>query len=155
MNAADRGQTVEVDVGECRCPGAPHTSDKINLRARPNTTMRFALLQAINEASEDTNILTGEMVSLYLRLGPVSWNISNGNGSPVPIDDLADSLGLDREIIVANKASDLYTEAILGPLAPSVSSSPEPTQEEPLTSPSSMTEPSSERSSRKRRARSG
>jgi len=153
MAATDRGQTVEVDVGECRCPGAPHASDTVTLRARPNTTMRFALLQAINEASDDTNILTGEMVSLYLRLGPVAWNISNGNGSPVPIEDLADTLGLDREIIVANRASDLYTEAILGPLAPSASNSPEPTPKEPSTSPTSPTAPSSAPSSRKKRAR--
>lgn len=147
MQNTDRGQPVEVDVGPCLCPGRPHTSDIVWLRARPDTTMRFALVQAITEAGDDSRILTGYMVGVYLRLGPLRWNLVDAQGKAVERNVLGDALGLERELIVANVASDLYTEAITGPLPPKLSISQELGPMDGSTSPPSTTEISSEPSS--------
>lgn len=117
--------------------------------------MRFAIMQAVAEVGDDSRLLTGYMVEVYLRTGPVSWNLVDENNRKVDISALGEALGFEREIEVANRASDIYTEAITGPLVKSEPSGPDSGPTESSTSLPSLTEISSRRSSPAKRAALG
>ena len=126
---------VAVDLGECRCPGTPHDGgDTVWLRQELGVDGGFAIIGII--ATPDDTPLIERLGRAYLRHGIVDWTLCDSGGAKVPctpenIDRLAWSGPL---LAIANKASDLYGEAVLGPLAQTASESSPSGQSDASTS---------------------
>lgn len=123
---------VIVPVGECRCPGTPHTEgDWVELRAEPTIDIGSAVYAAVANVGDDPMALQVEMGRAYLRYGIVAWSFTDAKGDPIPIqprkpgyDELvAGLLPFSRGgFEVADKADSLYSEVVLGPLMTRLSS---------------------------------
>ena len=92
MTFADRGQPVEVNVGECRCPGTPHALDTVWLKPELDVPLAIAANAAIR-AIEVGELSVGEansevqyaLTGVYLRHSIVRWNLVDEKGDDVPI----------------------------------------------------------------------
>lgn len=114
----DRDATVTVRLEECLCPGTPHADgDSVELRAELDLSSGLRIVAEIAEDREGAAI--ERLGRAYLRAGIVAWSFLDENGKPVPVTGenvgrLRWSAGL---YTLADRASDLYGEAVLSPLA--------------------------------------
>ena len=115
---------IPVPGVECPCPGKPHPEgDIVELRDRlglaAGTTLQSLTLQS-RASGEDAAQVTGRLVESYLLVGVCGWTFTDENGKPVPVTEdnirslLLEDFGLAYPI--AEKADELYHEAVLGPL---------------------------------------
>lgn len=121
MSVNDAGQRVTVHVGACRCPGTPDThpdGDEVYLAPEVSLTMGLRANGAINKAEGNTELLELYMGRVFIEEGIVGWTFHDEDG-PIPVTPanierlLPWSRGGSQ---VAEKANDLYGEAILAPL---------------------------------------
>ena len=107
---------VEVRIGDCLCPGAPHEADVAMLRPRLLPGDAIVALAAFN-ANNDSATIQRELGMALLRGGLVGWNIIDESG-PIPLSAIDDgSLDWDETLRpIAEKANDLYTESLMRPL---------------------------------------
>lgn len=129
MTLNDAEQRVTVNVGSCRCSGAPDThpdGDEVYLAPEASMTMGLRGSGAISKAGGDPALLEILLGRVLIEEGIVGWTfveeVTEGGKTtvlPVPIDpETIERLlpwgkgGSD----VAERANDLYGEAILGPL---------------------------------------
>ena len=118
-------ELIPVPVGECRCPDAPHPDgDIVYLRPRLGLAAGVMVQSVVTEASTRvprpvTAEITAALVETYVLHGVADWNLASGD-VPVPVthETITEHLLNDytRAEAVANKADDLYTGPILGPL---------------------------------------
>lgn len=137
--ATERGHTL-VDVGGCRCPGSPHTTDTVELRPEITNPMGIAALYVINTGTTEGKTeadLRGELAQVYLHQGIIAWTFTDAEHRPVPITPA----NIDRLLPfhrggmkVAQEADRLYSEDLLGPLAAPTSTSSPPTSTDDSTS---------------------
>ena len=109
--------TVTVRARDCSCPGTPHEDgDTVTILARPSLALGLAAQADIIAAAGDGSTLAQRWMVTYIRLGAVGWNLTDGEGLPVPFDVqvLLDDYAF--AVDVADKADDLYSQAILRPL---------------------------------------
>lgn len=122
---------VEVRVRDCACPDTPHDDgDLVYLRPKVGLEGGIALEgdysaareQALAKGKEGaavrmTELLTRRWIVTCVRYGAVAWNLTGDEGQPLPFDVeyIIDDFALARP--VAERASELYTEAALNPLA--------------------------------------
>lgn len=120
----DAGRTVKVELGECLCPGTPHPDgDSVELNAELDLKAGFGVVTALAEEGDGSAV--ERLGRAYLKAGIVSWTFVEEGGAPVPvtpenIDRLRWSGGT---YLLADRAADLYGEAILSPLVRRVSAS--------------------------------
>lgn len=111
-------EPVPVRVRDCTCPGQPHgeEGDVVFLAAKPSLECGLAAEGDMIQAATDGKLLTRLWQITYLRHGTVGWNFLDARGKPVPFD--VEALLADYEIArpVAEKADDLYGEAVMRPL---------------------------------------
>lgn len=115
---------VAVPLGECRCFGNPHPGgDTVWLRQELDVDGGFAVIGII--ATPDESPLIERLGRAYLRHGIVAWTFLDDKGEPLPCrPDTIDRLAWSGPLLsIANKASDLYGEAVLAPLAQTASES--------------------------------
>jgi len=130
------GDTVEVRLEECLCPGTPHPDgDTVQLRAELGLDGGLAVLAAM---TQDTDAPVIERLGrAYLRHGVLSWTFVDERGTPVPvsaatIQRLRWSAGVLR---LADRAAALYGEAVLVPLGIAGNGSSQSGQSDDATSP--------------------
>ena len=122
----DESGLVTVRVRDCACPGTPHEADEVyllpSLSLEGGAAAELDLMDSssITDEKRRTTALLARWTSTYVRYGAVGWNWlqlnEDGRPEPVPFDVeilLAD-YRLSRS--VAEKANELYAEAVLGPL---------------------------------------
>lgn len=137
MSVADRGQPVEVPCGRCRCPGGVHASgDSVWLKPALDVPLAIAANAAIRSMDIGGRIQSGALAvamadsevqyaltGVYLRHSIVRWTFVDDKGNPISISpDEVDRLlpwgsGGGE---VAEKADELYSEALFAPLAKAV-----------------------------------
>ena len=118
-------EPVPVKVRECACPGHPHNGegDVVLLAATISLDGGLAAEQdlvAVN-AEHPTDVpariaaVTRRWASTFIRYGATGWNLLDDEGNPVPFD--VDAVLSDYLIArpVADKAADLYTDAVMRP----------------------------------------
>jgi hypothetical protein len=115
-------ELVPVWMSDCRCPGAPHPDgDYAYLRPYLLYAGGAEALRAIATAAGDGDVdatrLAAVVTPVYLRHGIVSWNRVDEAGEPVPVtDETIAALRWEDAYEVADRADDLYGEAVLRPL---------------------------------------
>ena len=118
-------ELIEVAVGECRCPGAPHPDGDV-VYLRPTLGLRGGVIvQGVvttakrMEPPPSAPEITASLVETYVLQGVVEWNLWGDDG-PIPVTPESVTRHLlddyTRAEAVANRADDLYSEPILGPL---------------------------------------
>lgn len=120
---------------DCKCPGTPHEEEGDGVYLRPTldlagglaaesallTAARIIPLGSKPSAEEQervtrerTDYLRPRWFDIFLRHGAVDWNLMAEDG-PIPfdVDELIGDYTLARP--AAEKANDLYAEAVLAP----------------------------------------
>lgn len=126
MTIADRGQPVEVQVGECRCPGAPHTQDVVWLKPDAdvpmtlafNTTWQNVEGSALSRTEWEAD-MGAALAGVYIRHSIVRWTFVDDKGMPVPILPSTITRLLPPNnggLIVASEADRLYQKDLIDPL---------------------------------------
>lgn len=130
----------------CPCPGTPHPDgDTVTLRDKPTLHMGTTAFGWANIQATKDQPTTGDIAELYLTDGIIAWTFVLEDGSPRPLG----SAGLewlldDFELAypIADKASELYTEAIFRPLVASRTNASKPPRASRRSSNSTQTKPS-------------
>lgn len=77
---------VVVNVGECRCPGTPHTDgDTVSLRPKIDLSMGAAAWAAMNSSQADTTDMQAAVSMVYMKYGIVAWSFVDTAGLPIPV----------------------------------------------------------------------
>lgn len=155
MTDIDRGQPAEINVGDCRCPGSPHAFDTVTLAAEPSLTMGLRANGAIAKANDDPALLELYLGRVFIEEGIISWTFVDEEGDAYGItpDNIERLLPWSKGgQLVAEKANDLYGEAILVPLVRQSMTTSKPGSTNGSTSPT-RTSRSSRRSSSKSSSR--
>lgn len=104
----------------CPCPGTPHPDgDTVTLRDKPTLEMGTTSLGWASQQASDGKPTTGHISVLYVREGILSWTFLEEDGTHKPVnaetlDWFVDDFALAYP--VAEKAAELYTDAIFAPL---------------------------------------
>lgn len=124
MTDADRGQPVEVRIGGCRCPGDPRPhpdGDVVYLAPRAGLRLGMAAQAAIANARDQYD-LAAELGIVFVRYGIIAWNLvdlEDGKVVPLPVSPATIDERLEWEFggeEVADRAAELYGEAVVSPL---------------------------------------
>lgn len=126
MSIADRGQPVEVNVGECRCPGAPHTQDLVWLKPQVDVPMTMAFNvtwtgiegDALNLPEWQAD-MQAALAGVYLRHSIQAWSFVDEKGDGVPIKPSTIAALLPAQnggLIVVEAADALYQRDLVDPL---------------------------------------
>lgn len=101
---------------DCACPGTPHPEgDTVTFRPR----LPFeAGLEAIRLIYADpTQGNASKAWPVYLREGPLSWNLLDEDGDPVELSrEALEALDFADQYEIGDKADDLYGGQVLAPL---------------------------------------
>lgn len=111
---------------DCSCPGTPHDGrdgaddgDIVVLRSALGFAAGAEVVRKLGEANEDGEFMARatELIGpVYIREGPLSWNVVDANG-PVPLTkERLDALSYADAYEIVEAADALYTEAIIAPL---------------------------------------
>jgi hypothetical protein len=134
------GSLIEVRVRDCACPATPHSEVGDIVYIRPKigleggiaaqvdfaTTQREIPLTDADRDSEDnptpqrrlfSQTLQRRWMVTFVRFGAVGWNLVDEKG-PVPFDVEELLADYDLAYTVADRADDLYAEAVMRPLLP-------------------------------------
>lgn len=155
-------ETVPVRVGDCRCPGTPHTNgDYVRLSAKLSARAGAAAMQAWKDAPPVMADMMGMLADVYLNHCIVSWDFLRETTDDKGKQQFV-AVPIDRDTIeeflpwaeggqeVAQRADELYSADLLVPLARRTSrSSPDG-----LTGPSTSPTPRSGQKRRKQPKRS-
>lgn len=106
-----------VRARDCACPNTPHEEgDIVYLLPKPSLACGLAAQGDIAAAGGDGTVLAQRWLMTYVKHGAVGWNLTDDKGREVPFD--LDELLADYSFAlpVAERAGELYSDAILRPL---------------------------------------
>lgn len=115
-------EPVKVKVRECACPDKPHNGEGDWVLLAPTLSLEGGLaaegdMRSVRELPENERqeALNRRWVLTFVKYGAKGWNFRGPEGEELPfdLDVLLSDYALARPI--AEKASDLYTEAVLLP----------------------------------------
>ena len=118
---------IPVEVGACRCPGAPHPDGDV-VFLHPNIGFHGGIVaQNVIVSGLERSELQASLLDVYIRYGVADWSFVDEDGDKVA--DAIESIILRNFAIgaaVADKADAIYTDSVLNPLraVPSKSSKP-------------------------------
>lgn len=122
----DTSGLVEVRVGDCACPDTPHEGDVVYLLPKlgleGGTAAEFDLLfsREIEDAARSTLVLLARWTVTFVRYGAVGWNRvrldERGRPEPEPFDVEALIADYAAARLIAERANELYSEAVMRPL---------------------------------------
>ena len=110
---------VPVRVRDCACPDTPHADEGDLVYLLPMLGLDGGILaeqQMLTAAAAgDSSGLTRSWLRTFVEHGAAGWNLTDEQGEPVPFD--IDVVLADWRLArpVADKAADLYTEAVMAP----------------------------------------
>lgn len=110
---------IPVPVGACRCPGSPH-EDGDTVFLYPKLGLDAGI--AVQSAVQTNDPGPGRLAAAYQALidhNIADWNITNGDGSKLPIDKAHIRAALpwmEGGKEVADKLLIMHQEAVLAPL---------------------------------------
>lgn len=121
MSVLDAPELVPVPVGYCPCKDAPHPDgDIVYLYPELSMPGGMAAQGAISEGAGDPIRLQELLARVWIAHGVAGWTFLDDEGKAIP----ATSENAIRALpyakggrAVAEKADDLYAEAVLAPLA--------------------------------------
>jgi hypothetical protein len=124
MSVLDRPELVPVPLGYCPCMGTPHADgDTVYLYPELSMSGGMAAQGAISAASTDMGIdevrLQELLAMVWIRHGVAAWTFLDDSGADIPVNTANIAAALPyakggRQ--VADKADDLYAEAVTAPL---------------------------------------
>ena len=128
---------IDVTIG-CLCPGHPHDSDTVQMREqldfRRAAAIKYAvLLFKTDQPSADAAEVLALLSEQYLVQGIEAWSLRDDKDQPIPVSREAIVIflltNLEAAGVVAERADELYSEAVMLPLLQmgSTSSRPGPT----------------------------
>ncbi len=112
----------KVRVRDCACPGTPHNGEGDWVLLAPTLSLEAGLaaeqdLREINAQypeDERSNALQRRWVVTFVKYGAKGWNLQGEDGDlPFDVDAILADYGLAQP--VADRAADLYTDAVLRP----------------------------------------
>lgn len=140
MTEDGRGQPTVVDLGACRCPGAPHQRDTVTLFDDPPMDLGIAMMSLVGQ-EERIEVAQARLVRVYMRFGIKAWTFTDEDDLPVPVNEenAARLLTFDRcGLDFWNAADEVYSR-VYAPLRArmSTTSRGSPTATSTSASPSS------------------
>lgn len=136
-------ERIDVRVRDCACPGTPHPDGDVvyllpslSLEGGAAAEMeRDLVIDGYNDVTEAERIrltlrMLARLTDVYVRYGAVAWNFERlneqGRNEPEPFDVevLLRSYSLSQR--VAAKASELYSEDVIGPLLKAAAAAGQP-----------------------------
>lgn len=98
----------------CKCPGTPHgEGDSVTFPAKLPFAVATRAIGAIYSAEPAT---PQNAFAVYLH-APVSWNLIDEEGHPVPLTDEAlDELDFASQYEIADHGDTLYRDGLISPL---------------------------------------
>lgn len=146
-------EPVVVRVRDCECPGTPHAGeegDTVLLAPRLSLAGGLQATADIVTAAGSGALLAAAWQVTFVRFGAIGWNWLDEDAQPVPFDVNALLDDYTIGLVVAEKADELYGDAVMRPLTARLkNSSPSGrTNGSSSTTPRSTTKPSA-RSSRR------
>lgn len=124
MSVLDRPELVPVPLGYCPCEGSPHPDgDVVYLWPELSMPGGMAAQGAIAEAYVGTSLdqlrLQELLARVWIRHGVAEWTFLDDLGVPIPVTPETVEVALPFAKggrLVADKADDLYAEAVTAPL---------------------------------------
>ena len=111
-------EPIVVRARDCACPGTPHEEgDTVSVLPVPSLACGLAAQADIVAAAGDGSILAQRWLTTYIRHGAVAWNLLDVSGKPLPFDVDAILADYTFALPVANRVDELYSDAVLAPLA--------------------------------------
>lgn len=124
----------------CPCPNTPHPDgDTVELRDKLGLAAGIEIQSAIRAAiGKPDGVIVGLLVEGYVRHGVAAWTFVDKGGAPVDVTpENVQTWVLDDFTLaspVAEKADELYEDAVLGPLVRAAANSSPITPTESSTS---------------------
>lgn len=122
----DTSGLVSVRVGDCACPDSPHADGDVvyvlpQLGLEGGAAAEFDLLSTSDLPEERRTIaLLAKWTVTFVRYGAVAWNRerldADGRREPMPFDVEALVADYSTSRLIAEKANELYSEAVMRPL---------------------------------------
>lgn len=110
---------VPVRVRDCACPGTPHAEEGDIVYLLPTLPFDGGILaeqQMIAAAAAgDGELLNRQWLRTFLEHGATAWNLLDEDGEPVPFDLAALLADWSLARPVSDRASDLYSPAVMEP----------------------------------------
>lgn len=112
---------------DCACPGTPHVKgDTVTFHEKLGFDANVAAVAAIFNGEGEANVTKAWQV--YLHHGPVSWNLVDDDGDPLPLTrEALDALPFEDQWEIADRADDIYQGTVLAPLVRRMKQSSETT----------------------------
>jgi len=117
-------ELVPVRARDCECPGTPHGEDGdiVYILPKPSLDLGLAWQLDMSESADAKGAVQAALVKprwyrTYARHGAVGWNLLDADGAPVPFDIEALLADFSLAYPAADRADDLYAEALVRPLA--------------------------------------
>jgi hypothetical protein len=114
---------IPVEVGACRCPGAPHPDGDI-VYLRPTLSLHGGMVAQrkiidLAGGESDSDEIMASLAEVFCRYGVVGWTFTDERGpvdvTPEAIQErLLDDFSLG--FAVSDKAADLYSSGLIDPL---------------------------------------
>lgn len=121
MSVLDSPELVPVPVNYCPCAGTPHPDgDIVYLYPELSMPGGMAAQGAISEGLTDPVRLQELLARVWISHGVAAWTFLDDEGQPIPVTphNVARALPYAKGgRLVAEKADDIYSGAILAPLA--------------------------------------
>lgn len=125
---------IPVEVGACRCPGAPHPDGDI-VYLRPRLTLHGGMVAQrkiidLAGGQADNDEIMASLAEVFCLYGVADWTFADADGAAVDVTEAAiRSLLLSDFTLgftVSDRAADLYTSELLDPLVARASKSSRP-----------------------------
>lgn len=131
----------KVELEGCRCPGAPHSRDWVEVIERASVPLGAAVIAVIREAEGDAGVAEGRMAEMCLRFGIARWSFVDADGLPEPVDaeSIGRLLGFVDGYAVADRVMALHGDEVLRPLVSRTSTRSQGGQTDGSTSPTPAT----------------
>lgn len=100
----------------CACPGSPHPEgDTVTYHAKlPFDAQARAVGAIFSRAGEP---MAQKAFDIYLHSGPAAWNLVDGEGSAVELnEDALDALDFADQYEIADHGDTIYRDTVLSPL---------------------------------------
>jgi hypothetical protein len=109
---------------DCGCPSKPHDGkdgrddgDYVTFRSRLSFPSGIEALRLILDTPGDETSHAVNALPVYLRDGPESWNLLDGDGKPLPLTkENVEALPFADQYEIGDHGDDLYGGEVLAPL---------------------------------------
>ncbi|MFN8520727.1 MAG: hypothetical protein U0667_15330 [Chloroflexota bacterium] len=132
-----------VELGACRCPGAPHPSDWVDVDPVVSVHLGGAVLSVFGRAGSSETVAQALLTEAYLLYGIGAWSFVDEEGDAIPVrpsdgdwpEVVNRLLPFPDSYRVADRASEVHPA--MGMVRPLLRGSSTPSQDGPTAAPTS------------------